>query len=615
MRASFWVREYLEKRISMTVFDERIRLLREAMKAENIDFYLIPTADDHASEYVSDFYKVRNYYAGFTGSAGTLLIGMDMAGLWTDGRYFIQAENQLAGSQVRLFRMGSAGVPTVYEYLKEHLPEGGILAFDGQVVDLAQGRGYETMLASKQGRILWNRDLAGSFWKERPERSAEPVYMLDIKYAGKSRRQKLYELRQYMEQKGGDEVLLSSLEDIAWLMNLRGNDVKHTPVFLAFAKIDKASVQLYADRSAFSEKVTAALAEDGVILKPYMEVYDDLKKLSKEKLMYDPVKVNYALSQCVPESVSVISSDIDEMIPKSVKNETELDNLRRIHIKDGVAVTKFMYWLKTNVGRIPISEISASDHLEKLRSDIDTYLDLSFDTISAYKANAAMMHYSATPETDAVLEPSGMLLVDSGGQYYEGTTDITRTFILGPISEDEKKHFTLVAKSMLNLANAKFLYGCSGYNLDILARGPLWNLGIDYQCGTGHGVGYLLSVHEGPNGFRWKQVPGRKDFSVLEAGMVTTDEPGVYIEGSHGIRTENELICVPDEKNNYGQFMRFEMLTWAPIDLDGIDIRWLNPEDIGQLNTYHRMVYEKISPYLDADEKAWLRHYTRPLGE
>lgn len=599
----------------MTVFDERIETLREAMRAEHIDFYLIPTADDHASEYVSDYYKVRNYYAGFTGSAGTLLIGMDMAGLWTDGRYFIQAENQLAGSKIRLFRIGNADEPALFEYLRENLPTGGTLAFDGQVVNLAQGQAYADMLASKQGRVLWDHDLAGSLWRERPSRSSEPVYILDEKYTGKSRRQKLEQLRQYMKKKGGDAVLLASLEDIAWLMNLRGNDVRHTPVFLAFAKIDRDKVSLYADSSAFSEEITAALAKDGIVLKPYMDVYDELKILSGENLMYDPVKVNYALSQCVPEGVQVLPSDINEMIPKSVKNETELDNLRRVHIKDGVAVTRFMYWLKKNVGKMPISEISASDYLEKLRSDIDTYLDLSFDTISAYKANAAMMHYSAAPETDTALEPSGMLLVDSGGQYYEGTTDITRTFILGPISEEEKKHFTLVAKSMLNLANARFLYGCSGYNLDILARGPLWNLGIDYQCGTGHGVGYLLSVHEGPNGFRWKRVPERKDFSILEAGMVTTDEPGVYIEGSHGIRTENELICIRDEKNSYGQFMRFEMLTWAPIDLDGIDIRWLNPEDIVQLNTYHQMVYEKISPYLDTEEREWLRYYTRPLGE
>lgn len=597
----------------MTQFDQRIEVLRGRMREEKIDFYLIPTADDHASEYISDFYKVRNYYAGFTGSAGSLLIGMDMAGLWTDGRYFIQAENQLAGSQVALFRMASAGVPTILEFLEEHLPEGGTLAFDGQVVDLAQGKRYEAMISEKNGRILWNEDIAGNYWENRPERASAPVYELEEKYSGKSRSQKLTELRTYMKAQKGSHVLLASLEDIAWLLNLRGDDVAHTPVFLSFALVDQEKAYLYVDKSAFSEEICGHLAEDGVELKSYMEIYDDLKALNGGNLLYDASKVNYALSQCISADVNVIASDINVMIPKSIKNDIELENLRSAHIKDGVAVTKFMYWLKTNVGKIPMSEISASDYLADLRAQIDTYLDLSFETIAAYKANAAMMHYSATPETDAKLMPEGMLLVDSGGQYYEGTTDITRTFILGPISDEEKKHFTLVAKSMLNLANAKFLYGCTGYNLDILARGPLWNIGIDYRCGTGHGVGYLLSVHEAPNGFRWKQIPDRNDSAVLEEGMVTTDEPGVYIEGSHGIRTENEFICVKDELNEYGQFMRFEMLTWAPIDLDGIDTQWLNPDDIRQLNDYHQGVYEKISPYLNEDEKEWLRKYTQPI--
>ena len=598
----------------MTEFDQRIEILRERMKEDQIDFYLIPTADDHASEYISDFYKVRNYYAGFTGSAGTLLIGMDMAGLWTDGRYFIQAENQLAGSQVELFRMASAGVPTVMEYLKEHMPEGGTLAFDGQVVDLAQGKHYEEIMNLKNGKILWSEDIAGSYWKNRPERVSKPVYELEEKNAGKSRHQKLSDLKAYMASKDGGYVLLASLEDIAWLLNLRGADVTHTPVFLAFALISQEKTYLYADGNAFSDTICEHLASDDVELKSYMSIYEDLKMLNGGSILYDASKVNYALSQCVPESMKIVPADINVLIPKAIKNEVELENLRNAHIKDGVAVTKFMYWLKTNIGKIPMSEISASDYLANLRAQIDTYVDLSFDTIAAYKSNAAMMHYSATPETDAVLQPEGMLLVDSGGQYYEGTTDITRTFILGPISDEEKKHFTLVAKSMLNLANAKFLYGCTGYNLDILARGPLWNIGIDYRCGTGHGVGYLLSVHEAPNGFRWKQIPDRNDSAVLEEGMVTTDEPGVYIEGSHGIRTENEFICVKDELNEYGQFMRFEMLTWTPIDLDGIDKQWLNPDDLRQLNTYHQQVYEKLSPYMNEEEKEWLKEYTKAVG-
>ena len=596
----------------MTKFDQRIEVLRDRMRKEQIDFYLIPTADDHASEYVSDFYKVRNFYAGFTGSAGSLLIGMDMAGLWTDGRYYIQAENQLEGSQVTLFRMGSAGVPSVLEYLTEKMPKGGTLAFDGQVVDLAQGKQYEAMLQKKEGKILWAEDIAGSYWTDRPTRGSKPVFELEEKYSGKSRGDKLAELKAYMESKEGDAVLLASLEDIAWLLNLRGDDVTHNPVFLSFALISKEKSYLYVDESAVSETIREHLLADGVELKAYSSVYDDLKGLTGS-ILYDASKVNYALSQCVPESVHVVPVDINVMIPKSIKNPVELENLRSAHIKDGVAVTKFMYWLKTNVGKISMSEIIASDYLANLRSQIDTYVDLSFDTIAAYKANAAMMHYSATPETDAELKPEGMLLVDSGGQYYEGTTDITRTLILGPVSDEEKKHFTLVAKSMLNLANVKFLYGCTGYNLDILARGPLWNIGIDYRCGTGHGVGYLLSVHESPNGFRWKQIPDRNDSAVLEEGMVTTDEPGVYIEGSHGIRTENEFICVKDELNEYGQFMRFEMLTFAPIDLDGIDPQWLNADDLRQLNEYHAQVYEKLSPYLNDEEKDWLLTYTRAI--
>lgn len=594
-------------------FKEPIEKLREQMITEDIDFYLIPTADDHSSEYVSEYYKVRHFYAPFTGSAGTLLIGRNMAGLWTDGRYFIQAERQLTGSSVQLFPMGSEGVPGVEDYIRTHMPKGGTLAFDGQVIDLAQGQIYEKIMKDSDGRLLWKEDMAGILWEARPKRTSAPVFELEEKYSGKSRKEKLSDLRRFMSKKGGSLALLSSLEDIAWLTNLRGRDVEHTPVFLSFALIGTDTARLYVYESAFSDEIREHLKADGIELRDYMDIYEDLKALDKGVVLYDRTKINYALGQCVPENIRVIPVDINEMIPKSVKNEVELNNLRNVHIKDGVVVTKFMYWLKKNVGKIPISEISAADHLGELRAAVDTYLDLSFGTIAAYKDHGAMMHYSAAPETDARLEAEGMLLVDSGGQYYEGTTDITRTFILGNITEEQKKHFTLVAKSMLNLANAKFLYGCSGYTLDILARGPLWNLGIDYRCGTGHGVGYLLSVHEAPNGFRWKRVPERNDSSILEAGMVTTDEPGVYIEGSHGIRTENELICVKDEKNEYGQFMRFEMLTWVPIDLDGIDIRWLNPEDIKQLNEYHQGVYEKISPYLSTEERQWLLEYTRPV--
>lgn len=596
----------------MNGYDERIRVLREVMRQKHVDYYVIPTADDHASEYVGEYYKVRNHYAGFTGSAGTLVIGRQTAGLWTDGRYFIQAQEQLKGSSVRLFPMGQEGIPAVAEYIERHMPEGGTLAYDGRMVDRAWGAQMEKRLAKKHARIQWEEDLAGNLWKDRPILTSRPVYELPLSLCGKSRRDKLEELREKMAEEDQDQVLLSSLDDIAWLLNLRGDDVEHTPVFLAFLLIDRKQAGLYAFKEAFSDEVQTALERDGIYLKPYDQIYEDVKKLEEITLLLDSRRTNDALYRCIGKNVRVVSKDVSRFIPKAVKNTTEIDNLKRIHIQDGVAVTKFIYWLKSRVGKERITEASAADHLEELRKQIAGYKDLSFDTISAYGANAAMMHYSADPGNCAELKPEGMLLVDSGGQYEEGTTDITRTIVLGKISDGIKKHYTLTVKSMLNLASARFLYGCTGYTLDILARGPLWDIGVDYRCGTGHGVGYLLSVHEGPNAFRWKQNP-EQEAAVLEAGMVTTDEPGVYVEGSHGIRIENELLCCKGEKNEYGQFMHFQILTYVPIDLDGVDIQWLVPEDIRRLNAYHQSVYEKLAPFMTEDERKWLKNATRPL--
>ena len=596
----------------MSVYDERINRLRQAMKEKHIDYYLIPTADDHASEYVGDYYKVRNYYAGFTGSAGTIVIGQAFAGLWTDGRYFIQAEEQLKGSGVRLFPMGKEGVPTVEDYIREHMPEGGVLAYDGRVVDSAWGARMEKLLAKKQAVIRWEDDLAGQLWTKRPAPASRPVYALSMEQCGKSRKEKMADLRAKMQEKDCDHALLSSLDDIAWLLNLRGDDVKHTPVFLAFILADEKTVRLYGAPTAFSPELKKELAADGVIVRPYNAVYEDVEALDEGALLLDAGRTNDALFRRIRKTVRVNKADVSDFIPKAVKNETEINNLRRIHIEDGAAVTRFIYWLKTHVGKERITEASAAACLDGMRRQIRGYKDVSFDTISAYKSNAAMMHYSADPENCAELKAEGMLLVDSGGQYAEGTTDITRTIVLGKISDTIRRHYTLTVKSMFNLASARFLYGCTGYSLDILARGPLWDMGLDYRCGTGHGVGYMLSVHEGPNAFRWKQTRGSKA-AVLEAGMVTTDEPGVYVEGSHGIRIENELLCRAGEKNEYGQFMYFEPLTWAPIDLDGIDTRWLNGEDIRRLNDYHRKVYEKLAPYMDDAPKAWLKEATRPI--
>ena len=593
---------------------ERLAALRSRMQEKNIDVYMIPTDDFHASEYVGDYFKVRKYMSGFTGSAGTLVVTRTEAGLWTDGRYFIQAENELKGSTIDLYKMGQPKVPTVEEFIGEKVPEDGCLGFDGRVINAELGLKLKEELAKKNAVIDASEDLVDAIWTDRPALSKEPAYLLDVKWVGKSRADKLSEIREVMAEKKADTLILSSLDDIAWLFNIRGNDVAYNPVVLAYAVIKAAECLLFVQDEAVSAQVREELEKDGVIIRPYNFVYEYVKTLSAaETVLLSKKRVNYAILNGLNENMTILDQTNPTTLKKAVKNEVEIENLRKSHLKDGVAVTKFMYWLKNHIGKEEITEISASDYLEERRREQEGFIELSFNTISAYQANAAMMHYSAKPESNAVLKPEGFLLVDSGGQYYEGTTDITRTFVLGPVPDELKMHFTLVAKSMLNLANAKFLYGCTGLNLDILARGPLWNIGIDYRCGTGHGVGYLLNVHEGPNGFRWKHVPERDDQATLEEGMVTTDEPGVYIENSHGIRTENELICRKAEENEYGQFMEFETITYAPIDLDGIDTAYLNEIDKKQLNEYHAMVYEKLAPHLTREEAEWLKEYTRAI--
>lgn len=588
--------------------------LRTLMKQHKIDVYLVPTSDFHQSEYVGPYFTARKFMSGFTGSAGNLVVTQNEAGLWTDGRYFIQAETQLAGSGIDLYKMGVKGIASLEEFIVEKLPEGGKLGFDGRVVDAKLGKMLEENIGKKNATISYEEDLVNTVWTDRPSLSKEPAFLLEEKYSGKATAVKLSELREEMKQLNTTTFILTSLDDIAWLFNIRGNDIPCNPVVLSFAIVTLDQAELFVNPEVINDDIKASLNQDGVTLRDYHDIYKAVTSIGRnEVVLMDSARVNYRIARLLPEGVKIVDRMNPTTLAKAKKNEVEIQNLRNSHTKDGIAVTKFMYWLKTNLGKIPMTEISASDYLEGLRKQQDGYIEPSFNTISAYGANAAMMHYSATEESNATLEPGSFLLVDSGGQYYEGTTDITRTFALGEVSAELKKHFTLVAKSMLNLANAKFLSGCTGQNLDILARGPLWELGIDYRCGTGHGVGYLLNVHEAPNGFRWKVVPERNDSCVLEPGMVTTDEPGVYMEGSHGIRTENELVCRLDETNEYGDFLSFETITYAPIDLDAIDVSYLQPRDIEQLNNYHRMVYEKISPFLTKEEQEWLKIYTRAI--
>lgn len=596
------------------MIQERLKALREEMKKRNIDIYVVPTSDFHESEYVGEHFKARKFITGFTGSAGTAVITLTEAGLWTDGRYFVQAENQLKGSTVTLYRMGEEGVPKVDEFIGEKLPEGGCLGFDGRVVNGTWGRKLEKIASGKQASLQVSEDLIDLIWSDRPALSKKPLFLLEEKYTGKSTKEKMADLRKAMKDEGANVHILTSLYDIAWLLNIRGGDIESVPVVLSYLVLTEEECLWFLQEEIVTPEIRSYLEENKITTKPYDAVYEYVPQLpAASVVLMDGGAVNYRISSSLDKNIKVVDKPNPTELMKAIKNKTEVDNTRMAHVKDGVAFTKFMYWLKTNIGKIPMTEISASDYLEARRREQDNFIELSFETICAYGANAAMMHYAATPETDTELKPEGFLLVDSGGHYFEGTTDITRTMALGPITDEMRLHFTAVCRSNLNLANAKFLYGCTGLNLDILSRGPLWEMGIDYKCGTGHGVGYVLNVHEGPNGFRWRVVPERHDNGTLEEGMITTDEPGVYLEGKYGIRTENELVCHKAEKNEYGQFMCFENITYAPIDLDAIDSELMTGREKKLLNDYHKMVYETLSPYMTEEENEWLKHYTRAI--
>lgn len=595
------------------VIQNRLKALREVMADAGIQYYMIPTADFHNSEYVNKYFTVRKYFCGFTGSNGTLVVSQKEAGLWTDGRYFVQAANELEGTTVDLYKMGNEGVPTIEEFLADRMAEGETLGFDGRVVSIGIGTSLEAKLADKNIKFVYDKDLANSVWTDRPELPAGPVTILSEEIAGESCESKLAKVREKMESEGADAFLLSKLDDLMWLYNVRGCDVACNPVALSYSYITKEEAVLFVQDKALSDEVKAYFAAKNVTVKEYSDVVAYLQNLEGgKKVLVDRRYASYALYKNLCEKQELVYAKNPTEILKAVKNPVELANMKNVILKDSAAVTRFMYWIKKNIGKFEITEITAADKLEEFRREIPGFLDLSFRTISAYNANAAMMHYDPTPENQAVLAPEGMLLVDSGGQYMGGTTDITRTIVLGPISDEIKKHYTLTAAGMLQLSNAKWLYGCSGRNLDILARQPLWDIYIDYQCGTGHGVGYMLNVHEGPQNVRWKYTEAMIE-ATLEEGMDITNEPGVYIPGSHGIRIENMLVAMNAEKNEYGQFMEFETYTYAPIDLEAIDVKYLNDTQRRYLNEYHKAVYEKVAPLLNEEEREWLKEATREV--
>lgn len=593
---------------------QRLEALRKEMKQRGIAAYVIPTSDFHESEYVGKHFKARAFMTGFTGSAGTAVVTLTEAGLWTDGRYFVQAAKQLEGTTVTLYKSGNEGVPTIQEYLRNTLKEGEILGFDGRVVNGALGKEFLQIVSEKNGSLYVNEDLVDIVWTDRPELSKEPVWILDEKYAGESTSSKIAKVRAAMEEKKADVHLLSSLYDIAWLLNVRGGDISYVPVVLSYLALTKEECIWFVQKSALNEEVEAYLKQCGVTVREYQEFYAYTEQLAGGlRILMNAQTINYRICSNLNPECEVIDAIEPTTLLKSRKNEVELQNVRNAHIKDGVAMCKFMYWLKKNVGKIPMTEISAADYLEELRRAQDGCVDLSFDTICGYAGHGAIVHYAATKETDVELKPEGLLLVDSGGHYLEGTTDITRTFALGPVSAQMKSDFTRVLRSNLNLAAAKFVYGCTGQNLDILARQPLWDVAMDYNHGTGHGVGYLLNVHEGPNRFHWRITPTTALHAVLEEGMITTDEPGLYIENQYGIRHENELVCRKGPKTEYGQFMFFETITYVPFDLDAVAVEEMRVEERERLNRYHEMVREKISPYLDGEELAWLQEATRAI--
>lgn len=573
---------------------QQLTSLRRKMQENHIDAYLIPTTDFHGSEYVNDYFKCRKYISGFSGSAGTLVITLKEAWLWTDGRYFLQAADQLADSGIGLMKMGQPGVPTIPEYLQTVLTGDDCLGFDGRVVDYTLGQELE-----KKFTLRHDVDLVGQIWADRPALKGSSIYPISDKVTGEVSRSKLARVRSFMAEKKADYHLITKMEEIAWIFNLRGDDVANTPVFFSFALIDQNRARLYVLDEAFHSE------EEGVETFPYLEIFDDLGKLDGgTSILLDEKIASYSMVRAIPHSVKIIDDRDPAILMKALKNPVEIAATKNAHVKDGVAMVNFLYWVKQQIGRIPMSEISAADYLEQCRRAQEGWFDLSFGTISGYAGNGAIIHYDPTPETNKVLQPEGFLLVDSGGQYEDGTTDITRTIALGPLTDEMKEHYTTVLRCNIDLAMAKFNAGTTGAQLDEIARKPLRDVGLDFNHGTGHGVGHILSCHEGP------QIISPKGTDCpLYPGMITSDEPGLYLEGQYGIRLENELLCIESPSEMYA----FETITLCPFDRDAILPELLTDEELTYLNDYHQRVRQILTPLLSDEAAEWLAEQTKPI--
>ncbi len=590
----------------------KLEIVRNLMKKRSIDAYMVVSDDYHNSEYVGNYFKVREYLSGFTGSAGTLIITMNKAGLWTDGRYFVQAEKQLKGTGIDLYKMGMPGVPTIDEFLEESLSERDVVCVDGRTLSYERGKELSDRLEKKNMSLFCDVDLVSKFWEDRPLMSHEKAYSLDVRYAGQSREEKMANVRAKIKENNCEVMVLSSLDDICWLLNVRGNDVKYNPVVLSYMIITLDKCILYVAKEAISDELRVELKD--IQIKEYMDIYEDIKKLKEvvvydKKIMFDGRKTNYAIGKILMEYEDTKLIDNPTILMKAIKNQVEIDNMREAHIMDGVALTKFMYYIKSQGADIKENEYELGKLIAEYRSKNEGYMGESFEPIVAFGANGAMCHYEAKEDACSNIDSEGFLLFDTGGQYLKGTTDVTRTVAVGQISAIMKKHYTAVLKGNLRLGSVRFPKGVRGINLDVLAREALWEIGLDYNHGTGHGVGYFLNVHEGPNSIRFRG----NDTTVFEEGMITSNEPGYYEEGKYGIRLENLILCKKLCETEYGQFMEFETLTFVPFDLDAIDVTMLNDKEKTLLNNYHNEVYKKISPYLEEEEKKWLGEATRSI--
>lgn len=589
-------------------FKEKLSAIRNQMSADGVDAYVIPSADPHISEYLPDHYKCIPFATGFKGSVSTVVITQEFAGLWADARYFEQAEEQLRGSGYQLVKLKVQHTPEYITWLAATLPDSAIVAFDEKMISIALGELFHQQLAYKKIQFK-NRDYLQPIWQDRPALPSASAFLVADEYTGQSTKDKLDLIRDVMNQHRADYHLVSSLDDIAWIFNIRGRDVKYNPVVLSFAIITKNQATLYIQHDKLSIEDKASLAKSGVEILSYDTIAKDLQFLRAEhSILIDPRRNCYALYKLIHTSVRIIKDINPSTYLKSSKNDTEIKHTRIAMQKDGVAITRFLKWVKENVGKIKITELSAAAQLRSFRSAEEGFFGESFNTISAYKSHGALPHYASTKESDIEIHAEGLFLVDSGGQYFYGTTDITRVIPLGKTTEEESTDYTLVLKGMIEGCKTRFPKGTCGYAIDAITRRPLWDQAINFGHGTGHGVGYFLNVHEGPQVFNAGATP-----IPIELGMITSIEPGIYRPGKHGIRIENLVLTIQDETNQFNEFYAFESLTLAPIDTSIVKKELLEQAHINWLNSYHQLVFEKLSPGLNAEEKEFLREMTREI--